>query len=90
LREELGYPPFNELIKVQVLGAQRAEVAASVADVARGAGARVLGPIDAGLDERRSELLLKCPSAETVTPALRELVTEVPSGTRLRIDVDPR
>lgn len=90
LREELGYPPFNELIKVQVSGTQRIELATRVAEVARGAGARVLGPIDAGLDEPRSELLLKCPSAEAITPALRELVTQVPSGTRLRIDVDPR
>lgn len=89
-REELGYPPFNDLIKVQVSGGQRAEVAGRVAEAARGAGARVLGPIDAGLDEPRSELLLKCPSAEAVTPALRELVMQVPAGTRLRIDVDPR
>ena len=89
-REELAYPPFSELIKVQVSGAGRVEIADAVATAVRGAGARVLGPIDAGIEEKRSELLLKCSSAEAVTPPLHELVTQVPPGTRLRIDVDPR
>jgi len=90
LRQELGYPPFNELIKVQVSGVERGSVAEAVAATARAAGARVLGPIDAGFDEPRSELLLKCASAESVTPALRDLMFDVPAATRLRIDVDPR
>ena len=89
-REELGYPPFSELVKVQAIGPARREVAAQVAAAATGSGARVLGPIEAGLDEKRSELLLKCPSAEAVTPALSRLMSETPAGTRLRIDVDPR
>jgi primosomal protein N' (replication factor Y) len=90
LRQELGYPPFSELIKVQVGGAAGAEMADRVARSGRAGGARVLGPIEAGLEEKRLELLLKCPSAEAITPALRGLMEEVPQGTRLRVDVDPR
>lgn len=90
LREELGYPPFAELIKVQVTGAAQAEVVERVSEAARGAGARVLGPIEAGLEQKRLELLLKCPSAGSVTAALAPIVTDLPSGTRLRVDVDPR
>lgn len=90
LREELGYPPFNELIKIQVEGPERVEVADKVARVGRAGGARVLGPIEAGIEEKRLELLLKCPSAEAVTPTLRTMMEGIPQGTRLRIDVDPR
>lgn len=90
LREDLGYPPFAELVKVQVAGANREETAAAVAAAARGGGAKVLGPIEAGVEEKRLELLLKCPSAEAVVPALRDVMTEVAAGTRLRVDVDPR
>ena len=90
LREELSYPPFTELIKVQVTGPARSELAARSAELARAAGARVLGPIDAGIDEPRSELLLKCPSAEDVAERLREVVESVPAGNRVRVDVDPR
>ena len=90
LREELGYPPFNELIKVQVSGPARLELANKVASVAQDAGARVLGPIEAGLEVRRSELLLKCPSAGAVAHELRDVMVGSPPGTRVRIDVDPR
>jgi len=89
-REELGYPPFNELIKVQAIGPGRADLVARVADLARDSGARVLGPIEAGVEEKRSELLLKCRSVEPLTPALRDVMMTAPPGTRLRIDVDPR
>ena len=90
LRQELGYPPFSELIKIQVSGTSRAEVSERVASIARDGGCRVLGPIEAGLEEKRLELLLKCPSVDAVAPALHEVVTSVPAGTRLRVDVDPR
>ena len=90
LREELSYPPYAELIKIQVSGASRDEVAGEAARVGRDGGARVLGPIDAGIEEKRSELLLKCRSADSVVSGLQDLMTEVPAGTRLRIDVDPR
>jgi primosomal protein N' (replication factor Y) len=91
IREELGYPPFSELIKVGVLGEHRTRLAEEVGAVARDAGARVLGPIEVGFgDDKRLELLLKCTDAEAITPGLRDIVTRVPAGSRLRIDVDPR
>jgi primosomal protein N' (replication factor Y) len=91
IREELGYPPFAELIKVGALGDQREKLAEQIAAAARDAGARVLGPIEVGFgDDKRLELLLKCADADAVTPGLRDIVTRVPAGSRLRIDVDPR
>jgi primosomal protein N' (replication factor Y) len=91
IREELGYPPFAELIKIGVLGEHRTRLAEEVATAARDAGARVLGPIEVGFgDDKRLELLLKCADAEAITPGLRDIVTRVPAGSRLRIDVDPR
>lgn len=91
IREELSYPPFGELIKVGAYGAERDRLAGDVAGAARGAGARVLGPIEVGFgDDKRLELLLKCTDVDAVTPALRDIVTRVPAGSRLRIDVDPR
>jgi len=89
-REELGYPPFNELVKVQATGPAREDLIARVAEAAGDAGARVLGPIEAGVEEKRSELLLKCASADALSPVLQELMMSTPPGTRLRIDVDPR
>ena len=90
-REELGYPPFSELIKVAVSGLQRDDVAAQVAAVARAHRARVLGPIEAGFEpDKRLELLVKCSDAEALAPGLRDILARVPSSTRLRIDVDPR
>ncbi|MGH2807689.1 MAG: replication restart helicase PriA [Actinomycetota bacterium] len=91
IREELGYPPFGELIKVGVYGADRDRLSDAVTEAARGAGARVLGPIDVGFGEdKRLELLLKCTDADAVSSGLRDIVTQAPVGSRLRIDVDPR
>ena len=99
-RRELAYPPFTELVKVSALGTSAVEVIAAAGDTARRHGARVLGPIEApfpqgGRDSRRPgeeglQLLLKCPSAQTVALGLRDILPRVPRGTRLRVDVDPR
>jgi primosomal protein N' len=91
IREELSYPPFSSLIKVASYGDARLELADQVVAAARAAGARALGPIEVGFgDDKRLELLLKCADVDAVTPSLRDIVTRVPSGSRLRIDVDPR
>jgi primosomal protein N' (replication factor Y) len=92
LREELAYPPFSELIKVTASGTGRAGLLERVAETARGAGARVLGPIPSGPpgdDDAAGELLLKCADAEEVAVALRGILASTPGG-RLRVDVDPR
>ncbi len=98
-RQELAYPPFSELVKVSAAGGSIAPLLDEVAAVARSCGARVLGPIEApfpagGRDARSSEvgmqLLLKCPSAQSVAEGLRDILPRVPRGSRLRIDVDPR
>ena len=99
-RRELSYPPFTELVKVSALGPSASELIETAADTARRQGARVLGPIEApfprgGRDSRRPgepglQLLLKCPSAQTVALGLRDILPRVPRGTRLRVDVDPR
>jgi primosomal protein N' (replication factor Y) len=100
LRRELSYPPFTELVKVSSIGPAATEMIEASAEVARKHGARVLGPIEApfpegGRDSRRRgeaglQLLLKCPSAQTVALGLRDILPRVPRGTRLRVDVDPR
>lgn len=100
LRRELSYPPFTELVKVSSLGSAADEMMTAAAEVGRKQGARVLGPIEApfpqgGRDARRSgeeglQILLKCPSAQTVALGLRDILPRVPRGTKLRVDVDPR
>ena len=99
-RRELSYPPFTELVKVSSTGPAAPDLIDSAADVARQHSARVLGPIEApfpqggrdarGHSEKGLQLLLKCPSAQTVALGLRDILPRVPRGTRLRVDVDPR
>ncbi len=94
-REELGYPPFSELIRVIANGPRRAGLIERAAGIAR-AGGRVLGPIPvvsktgSGAEEEGLEILVKCPDAEPVSVALRDILASVPAGNRLRVDVDPR
>lgn len=100
LRRELGYPPFTELVKVSAAGPGAEHLMAAAAEVARGRGARVLGPIEAvypqgGRSSLRGgdhglQLLFKCPSAQAVALGLRDILPRVPRGTRMRVDVDPR
>ena len=90
-RRELGYPPFAELVKVRAMGDRAGDLLEQVAGIARSHDARLLGPVpvregaDGGL-----EVMLKCPAAAPVAEALRDILPGVPSGSRLRIDVDPR
>jgi primosomal protein N' (replication factor Y) (superfamily II helicase) len=92
-RRELGYPPFSELIKVTVWGSEEAAVVDLLRREAASQGVRVLGPMTVrGPSSRPSakELLLKCPSAGTMSAALRDMVVAAPSGTTVRVDTDPR
>lgn len=93
LRKELGYPPYSELVKVTAAGEGASELVDRAASLARGAQARVLGPIGvarSALGEGAVEILIKCRAAVAVSDALAPLARDVPAGTRLRIDVDPR
>lgn len=93
LRGELGYPPYRELIKIAAAGPERASLIARCATAARARGATVLGPIpvrEPGGGEESSQLLLKCEDARPVAGELRDILSNAPKGSRLRIDVDPR
>lgn len=90
-RRELGYPPFSELIKVRVSGADTRRWIDRAIGVADRSGARALGPVTVRLpDGEAQELLLKCPEAASVATHLRVILPDVPSGTWVRVDVDPR
>ena len=90
-RRELGYPPFGELVRVRASGDGATEVAEKATAAARGAGGRVLGPIEVtGPARRELEMLVKCPDALVVARALRVILPGLTAGSRLRVDVDPR
>ena len=90
-RAELYYPPFSELVRAAARGAGAPGLLERVAAEARSAGAAVLGPTRPALGSRGEvELLAKCPDAHEVAVRLRGILGEVPAGTWLRIDVDPR
>jgi primosomal protein N' (replication factor Y) len=86
-RAELRYPPYSELIKITATGPRSEALAADATAACRARGALTLGPIPVlgGL-----ELLVKCEDAHPVADDLRELRARAPSGSRLRVDVDPR
>jgi primosomal protein N' (replication factor Y) len=91
IRGELSYPPFSELIKVTAGVERGRSLIDSVAEIARRHGARVLGPIEAGVaGDRRVEILLKCPSADPIAREVRGILASSTGDARLRIDVDPR
>ncbi len=90
-RRELGYPPFSELIKVWASGPSGVALLERAVAAAISCGAVVLGPIPArrsGVDG--TEILIKAADAGLVAAELRVILPEVPSGSRLRVDVDPR
>ncbi|HVF52703.1 MAG TPA: primosomal protein N' [Actinomycetota bacterium] len=92
-REELGYPPFTELIKLVASGPRAAEVMDRAVSVARTEHARVLGPIEVKVGPRREaalQALLKCDDAILVAVGLRGILADTPAGTRLAIDTDPK
>lgn len=90
-RRELGYPPFSELIKVRISGPDADAWVDRVSGIARANNARALGPVPVRTPHGDAqELLLKCPEAASVASGLRVILPDVPSGTRLMVDVDPR
>jgi primosomal protein N' (replication factor Y) len=91
LRRELGYPPFMELIKVRATGPAAAALFERVRSIAQDADIAVLGPVEITRgDSKVEEMLLKCPDAQEIARELRVILPDVPKGSTLRIDVDPR
>ena len=90
-RRELSYPPFTDVVKAQATGPLAESLVEVAAQAARTAGGTVIGPSPVGLpDERALEILVKCRDARPVAEALRGILVDVPRGSRLRVDVDPR
>jgi primosomal protein N' (replication factor Y) len=92
-RRELGYPPVTELIKVRFQGAAAEELSALVRRLAEEEGARVLGPVPVRskrTGEKLAEVLLKCPNGDSVARRLRVILPDVPRGSSVFVDVDPR
>jgi primosomal protein N' (replication factor Y) len=91
-RAELGYPPFAELLEVSASGPRRGELIEAAATASRAAGGTVLGPVSRvdGAARGAREILVKCHDAGEVARGLRDIVSAVPQGSRLRVDVDPR
>ena len=90
-RRELAYPPFSELIKVTVRGAEAAEEVERIARAVRIRGARVLGPIGVPRTEEPTlQLLVKARATEELSDDLRLVLMEGSAGARVSIDVDPR
>ncbi|MGH2754639.1 MAG: hypothetical protein ACRDLB_09405, partial [Actinomycetota bacterium] len=91
MRRELVYPPFADLVRVQASGAEAESLIAGAARTAEAADGRVIGPAPVGPPgDRALEILVKCGNAGSVAEALRVILPEVPRGSRLRVDVDPR
>lgn len=91
-REELTYPPFVEIVKVSVQGAQADVVAGSIRAAVGPLSVRILGPVEVTRADEPStfQLLIKCRSAEPVSDALRVILEGAPKGVRIAVDVDPR
>jgi primosomal protein N' (replication factor Y) len=90
LRRELSYPPYSELVEATAIGPRADGLLEQVRDAASSKGARVLGPVPVLTGgERGRRLLIKCEDALEVARALRSILPAVPSGSRLRVDVDP-
>jgi primosomal protein N' (replication factor Y) len=87
LREELGYPPFGELVRLTATGPSASAVIEEAVRTLRKAGERVLGPVSA---DDGKEALVKTADGGAVARRLRLMLPSVPRGTRLRVDVDPR
>ena len=92
-------PPFGRLVALILSDPDEARLDAVAREMARAAPGgpeiRVLGPSPAPLallrGRHRRRFLLKAPRGARVQPIVRQWVgsVRVPSGTRIRIDVDP-
>lgn len=102
-REELGYPPFQSLVRVLLQGydpKKTEEAAFKAGDVLRkqleGTDARVLGPAVCPMStlkgRYRMHLLVKAPDLDVALPRIRKAAGSFPNDRRLQtaVDVDPQ
>ncbi len=99
-RRELGYPPFGHLVCVGIRGTDQAKVLSAAEQFGKAltpclpSRVVVAGPSPAPLEKAkgqfRHQIVLRAPSAKTITGPLRDAVKEFrwPSGVTLSIDVD--
>ncbi|MBI5629588.1 MAG: primosomal protein N' [Elusimicrobia bacterium] len=98
-RRELGYPPFSILLRALWSGARQEDVEQAARDCARrlrdelGLGERVLGPAPAvvrlALGKFRFHILLKLSEAELGRALAWLGAYPAPTGSKLRLNVDP-
>lgn len=91
VRQDLGYPPFAELVRVTAEGPgalQEAERAKEALAIPRTVAMGPLERTDA-TGARSQQLLVKCADAAEVAQRLRPLVEESRSPNRIMVDCDP-
>lgn len=91
VRKDLGYPPFVELVKIRASGGDAAQALDEMRPLLDSSD-HVLGPIEVRAPDGSVslEVLVKTRNAQQIATKLRGILPQVPKGTRLRIDVDPR
>ncbi len=91
VRRDLSYPPFSELIRLRSTGPLATALMDSVRETLAGEEVSILGPITVRVgDSEVQEVLLKCVDADPISERLRGILPNVPRGSTLRVDVDPR
>ena len=91
VRQDLGYPPFADLVRVTaegpgaLEGAERAKEALAIPRTV------AMGPLERtdATGARSQQLLVKCADAAEVAQRLRPLVEESRAPNRIMVDCDP-
>ena len=102
IRQELGYPPFQKLLRIIISGEDRTSTlghASTIASLASGYGEKhqvtVLGPAPAPIEKARGlwryHILVKSPSAPILQNVMRQVKRDSSGQKKVRIafDLDP-
>ena len=90
VRRELSYPPFTELIRLNARGPDAVATFKGLLDRLALRDVAVLGPVQRDRPHPGAEVLLKCQDAYEVALRLRGILPDMPRGTLIAVDVDPR
>jgi primosomal protein N' (replication factor Y) len=97
-REEFGYPPIRRLVIVEARGKDKESTLSYLEKLKEriekeGGTFEISGPVSAPIEkvhgEFRFRLLFRTKGAYTIQDLLRKRMGKVPSGVRVKIDVDP-